>query len=870
MMRTDTPHTTTYLKDYTPYPFELLGVQLNFDIHDGYTIVESTIDFKRIEHTADHLYLNGEDLDLIALKINGKDWDRYEQTPQGVTIDFGNLDQFTLSIITKIVPEKNTYLEGLYKSGDTYCTQCEAEGFRRITYFPDRPDVLTTYTVRIEADKSLYPVLLSNGNKTESSECGNNRHCTIWHDPHPKPCYLFALVAGNLTHIHDTFTTMSGRNVDLYIYVRPGDEGQCDHAMRSLKNAMRWDEEVYGLEYDLDLFNIVAVSDFNMGAMENKSLNIFNTALVLAAQETATDLDFQRVESVIAHEYFHNWSGNRVTCRDWFQLSLKEGLTVFRDQEFSADMNSAAVQRIDDVIHLRRHQFPEDASPLAHPVRPDNYIEINNFYTMTVYEKGAELIRMTRNILGPELYRKATDLYFTRHDGQAVTCDDWIACMEETSGYDLSQFKLWYAQAGTPEVEYKGNYDEKTKEYTVHLTQNIKDTPGQKNKAPMHIPISFCLLGRNGKELIPSTVLDLKEREQSFTFCDIPEHPTPSILRGFSAPVKLNTDLSEEDLSFLMVHDTDGFNRWESGQNFMIKTIKSMAKTGSKSPSEEFLHAYEKTLSSLFDKDTDMALLARALTIPDISTIAQHFEVIDPDMLHAARHNMLTAIKRNFKPILIKAYKAMHPGGKDFEITSEAMGRRALNNTLLSIITCTGGTGCAGLAKDHYDNANTMTDRLAALSALSHMDQPQRKDVIDDFYTQFENYPLVIDKWFAVQAASSRQNTVSELLELAKHAAFNNKNPNRARALYAGFAMNNPLRFHSNSGAGYEFLTEAIIELNTINPQIAARLLTPMREWRRYTPDRQEKMQACLNRILACPDLSPNVYEIVSKSLHAA
>jgi len=506
-MRTDTPK-TIYLKDYTPYPFKIHSLILNFDIHDGHTVVTATSEFERTDPSAEDIFLYGEELELLSVKIDGADVSEYEQTDTGIHIPCTS-DKFQLEIQTKIVPEENTRLEGLYRSGDTYCTQCEAEGFRRITYYPDRPDVLTIFTVRVEADKK-FPILLSNGNKTDEGDAEDERHFVTWHDPFPKPCYLFALVAGDLNHIHDTFTTKSGRDVDLYIYVRPGDEDQCDHAMRSLKNSMKWDEDTYGLEYELDIFNIVAVSDFNMGAMENTSLNIFNTALVLAHQETATDSDFMRVESVIAHEYFHNWSGNRVTCRDWFQLSLKEGLTVFRDQEFSADLNSRDVQRIDDVTHLRRYQFPEDAGPLAHPIRPDQYIEINNFYTMTVYEKGAEVIRMMRTILGAENYRKGTDLYFSRHDGDAATCDDFVKCMEDASGIDLTQFKLWYSQAGTPELTFSGNYDASEQTYSITLTQKTPDTPNQSGKKPMHTPVSIGLIGKNSqKDLIGTQILDL-------------------------------------------------------------------------------------------------------------------------------------------------------------------------------------------------------------------------------------------------------------------------------------------------------------------------------------------------------------------------
>ena len=899
-MRTEDPK-TIYLKDYRPYPFEIKHLDLTFQIFEGYSDVTAVTRFMRkAEENGISLFLHGEDLELLSLTIDGEKFEDYTVDDKGMTLN--NVPEaFTLAIKTRIKPEDNTRLEGLYKSDDTYCTQCEAEGFRRITYYPDRPDVLTTFTTRVEASKD-FPVLLSNGNRIDGGEIDEGRHFTVWEDPWPKPCYLFALVVGDLTHIHDTYTTGSGREVDLYIYVRPGDESQCDHAMDSLKRSMKWDEDVYGLEYDLDLFNIVAVSDFNMGAMENKSLNIFNTALVLAAQETATDLDFHRVESVIAHEYFHNWSGNRVTCRDWFQLSLKEGLTVFRDQEFSADHHSRAVQRIDDVTHLRRLQFPEDAGPLAHPIRPDNYIEINNFYTMTVYEKGAEVIRMTRTLLGEENYRKATDLYFSRHDGQAVTCDGWLACMEEASGVDMSQFKLWYSQAGTPEVHFKGTWNKEAQSYTIELYQQTPDTPGQTNKKPMHIPVTLGLLypsrhpersegsqspytGADPSSQAPQdgndVILHLTEAKQSFRIENVPEEPIPSILRHFSAPIRLKADFSDEDLAFLMVHDNDGFNRWEAGQNFALRILDNVIssegeKSGSKSQDSSadafgmtaFLECFGDLIERTSAQDADKALMARMLSIPDITRIAQEQDIVDPDIIHKARNALLAAIKRNHKPALEKLYKANRTAA-DFSIAPEAVGQRALQNACLSLLTATNGTGCAKLAKAQYDEANNMTDRVAALGRLSDNKNEQRPHAFEDFRARFHDYPLVMDKWFSMQAISTRPGALEDIKALAAHDDFNIKNPNRVRSLYAAFAMNNPLLFHAADGSGYDFLTDAIIQLNTINPQIAARLLTPMREWRRYTQGRQEKMQECLKKILDTPNLAPDVFEIATKSLNA-
>lgn len=862
-MKTDTPK-TIYLKDYKPYPFKVHEVHLNFDIHDGHTIVTATSRFERLSDNAKDVFLNGENLELVGVKIDGVSTDDYSVDDKTLRIPTPS-DMFTLEITTKIEPEKNTRLEGLYNSGGTYCTQCEAEGFRGVTYYPDRPDVLSVFTVRVEANER-YPVLLSNGNKKDAGKIDGGRHFVEWHDPFPKPCYLFALVAGDLTQIADTYKTASGKDVELYIYVRPGDEDQCGHAMESLKKSMKWDEDVYGLEYELDMFNIVAVSDFNMGAMENTSLNIFNTALVLAAQETATDQDFMRVESVIAHEYFHNWSGNRVTCRDWFQLSLKEGLTVFRDQEFSADLNSRDVQRIDDVTHLRRMQFPEDAGPLAHPIRPESFIEINNFYTMTVYEKGAEVIRMIRTIVGAENYRKGTDLYFSRHDGQAVTCDDWVKAIEDASGFDLSQFKLWYSQAGTPEVAFSGEYDADAKAYRVELSQTLPATPNQDIKKAMHIPVSVGLLGANGSDIVEAQVLHLKEEKQSFTLNGVNESPIPSVLRGFSAPVKLHTKLSNSDLTFLMLNDSDGFNAWEAGQQLYLRMLNHMIDEGVKDVCPRFMEALGTLIEKGADESADKALLARALTLPSIAFIGQQRSKIDPDAIYKARQALLATIKREHRKILDRLYKDNAPSGA-FEITPKAMGQRALRNTLLGVLSSTYGTGCAKRAKAHYDDADNMTDRVAALSVISDINQPQRNEAFDDFYTRFKDYPLVVDKYFGLQAGAVRQDIIENLNALRGHNDFNIKNPNRVRSLYAAFAMNNPVSFHAADGSGYTFLTDAIIELNAINPQIAARLLTPLREWKRYTADRQAHMKASLERILATENLSPDVFEIASKSL---
>jgi aminopeptidase N len=871
-MRTDTSKTpqTIYLKDYTPAPFLAKKTVLRFQLFEGKTIVTSTVDYlKNPAGNSQDLILNGDHQTVVDVLLNGLPFSDY-------VLENGNMiianaasiagGEFALTITSEIDPANNTALEGLYQSQGNYCTQCEAEGFRRISYFQDRPDVLSVFSVRIEADKALYPVLLSNGNLVAEGELEGGRHFTEWFDPFPKPCYLFALVAGNLVHIADSFTTMSDRKVDLRIYVRPGDETQCDHAMESLKKSMRWDEETYGREYELDRFNIVAVSDFNMGAMENTSLNIFNTALVLAQQETATDADFMSVEGVVAHEYFHNWTGNRVTCRDWFQLSLKEGLTVFRDQEFSADMNSRAVQRIDDVNTLRRMQFSEDASPLAHQVQPDSFIEISNFYTTTVYEKGAELIRMQHTLLGAATYRKATDLYFTRHDGQAVTCNDFVQCMADASGRDMTQFFLWYKQAGTPTLQVSSHFDATQQRYTLRFKQSQADTPNQTNKQPLHIPIALGLLNAQGNEILPTQVLEMTKREQSFSFDGIASRPVPSILRRFSAPVKLVTDLSDEDLRLLQIYDTDGFNKWEAGQTLALRNVERVM-ADSQADISTFIEDFGNLIAQGLDTKTDKALLARALSLPEISVIAQNQTVIDPAAIDQARTLILTAIKRAHKDALAKLYDANTDDGT-FAITPDAMGRRALRNVVLELLTVTKGTGCAARAKAHYFNANNMTDRVAALASLADSTQPEREEVFNHFYQTYQQYPLVVDKWFKLQAMGNRDSSFEDFAKLRQHPEFNIKNPNRVRSLYTAFSLYNPVKFHDPSGRGYALQRDVIIELNAINPQIAARQVNPFREWKRYTPQLQVHMQAALQAILDTPNLSNDVFEVVSKSLN--
>ena len=856
---------TIYLKDYTAPAYKTQHIALSFQLFEEKTIVKSEVQYLKNAESASHtLVLNGQDQTLISVELGGVPFKDYTLADEKMTISNAG-DAFTLTITTEIDPAANAALEGLYKSQGNYCTQCEAEGFRRITFFQDRPDILTTFSVRIEADKTHYPVLLSNGNLVEAGELANGRHFTAWNDPFPKPCYLFALVAGKLERVADTFTTMSGRQVDLHIYVRAGDEGQCDHAMQSLKKSMQWDEETYGREYQLDLFNIVAVSDFNMGAMENTSLNIFNTKLVLAHQETATDADFMSVEGVIGHEYFHNWTGNRVTCRDWFQLSLKEGFTVFRDQEFSADLNSRAVQRIDDVDRLRSLQFSEDASPLAHAVQPDSFIEISNFYTTTVYEKGAEIIRMQHTLLGAETFRKATDLYFERYDGHAVTCNDFVQCMADASGRDMSQFFLWYKQAGTPTLSVTTQYHAAQKQFTLTFKQSQPDTPNQTHKKPLLIPVAVGLLDAQGHETHPTQILEMTEREQSFTFNQVSARPVPSILRSFSAPVKLITDLSDDDLRLLQLKDTDGFNQWEAGQTLALRTIaRVMADPAA--DITQFVADFGAMITQGLHHTGDQALLARALTLPAISVIAQSQTEINPAAIDHARSHILKAIKREHKEALERLYEANANTG-EFSITPLAMGRRALQNIVLELLTVSNGTGCAARAKAHYFAADNMTDRVAALACLSDSTKVERDEVFADFYNRFKGYQLVVDKWFTLQAMANRDSIFDDFAALRSHPEFNIKNPNRVRSLYSAFAINNPVKFHDPSGKGYAVLRDAIIELNAFNPQIASRLVTPFREWKRYTPELQVHMQAALQAVLDSGHLSNDVFEVVSKCL---
>ena len=774
-----------------------------------------------------------------------------------------------------IAPEANTALEGLYRSSSMFCTQCEPEGFRKITWYPDRPDVMARFRVRIEADKSKYPVLLSNGNPAAEGELPDGRHYAEWDDPFPKPSYLFALVAGDLRFIEGGHTTPTGRDVRLRIYVEPENIDKCEHALRSLVNAMRWDEDKYGREYDLDVYNIVAVNDFNMGAMENKGLNIFNSKFVLAKPDTATDQDYLGIEGVIAHEYFHNWTGNRITCRDWFQLSLKEGFTVFRDQEFSADMGARGVKRIDDVRLLRAHQFAEDAGPMAHPIRPASYIEINNFYTVTVYEKGAEVVRMQANLLGSETFRDATDLYFERHDGEAVTTEDFVRCMADASGMDLGQLQHWYDYAGTPQVGVSGDYDAERSTYTLTFVQSVPDTPGQTNKPPFLIPVVTGLVGSDGRDLAvrlddatdaaTQHTLRLTDAQQAFVFHGVDSEPVPSLLRGFSAPVKLQFDYSDEQLMFLMAHDSDGFNRWDAAQTLARRVLLQLAADAAAGRALEvptgLVDAFARALA---DEDGDPALLAEVLSLPSLGYLGDFMDTVDIDALHSAREAVRMAIGRQLREPLESAYRRLD-SDEAYAPEPGQIGRRSLKNRALYYLAA--GGAADALCLEQYDRRHNMTDVMAAMALIVDGDHPQRAAVLADFEQRWREDALVMDKWFAVQASSSRPDTLDRVRELMRHPAFSMRNPNKVRSLIGAFANGNPVRFHAVDGSGYAFLRDQVLALDPENPQIAARLLRALSRWRRYDAERQQAMQAALQAVLDAK-VSKDVFEIAAKSLN--
>jgi len=870
------------LADYTPPAFLIDTVALDFYLRDGETRVTSTLKGRRNPQSDDAsgiLELDGQDLRLLSIALNGTAVSDADYRIEGDKLFLSGVpDSFTLETVTAIEPEKNTALEGLYMSEGMYCTQCEAEGFRRITYFPDRPDVMAIYTTRLEADAERFPVLLSNGNLVESGTLDGGRHFAVWNDPFPKPSYLFAAVAGDLACVRDSFRTMSGRDVELRIYVEHGNEHLTAHTMDSLKRSMKWDEERFGLEYDLDLFMIVAVSHFNMGAMENKGLNIFNSKYVLADPATATDADYERLEGIVAHEYFHNWTGNRVTCRDWFQLSLKEGLTVFRDQEFTSDTHSRGVKRVADARMLRSVQFPEDAGPTAHPVRPESYLEINNFYTVTIYEKGAEVIRMIHELLGAEAFRKGMDLYFERHDGQAVRCEDFVAAMEDASGIDLGQFRLWYSQSGTPELEVDLEHDPEARTARLKVRQILPPTPGQPKKKPMLIPLSMALIGADGQALplelrgdnsgaAPAArVLPVNAEEQEFVFENVAERPVPSLLRGFSAPVRLRTNRNAADDCFLFRHDDDSFARWDAGQNYLTRAMIAAAEKGTATQvlGDEFLDAVAEILN---DPAIEPAFAAELLTLPGETVLADAMLPADPDAIHAARNVARREIGQRHAKLFRTLYDRLSGAFAPEDMSTGAMGARALKSVALGYLVAGGGEAERALAASQAAVATTMTDSMAALQALNNVACPEREAAMSAFHDRWIDTPLVLDKWFTLSATSALPGTLDTVKGLLEHPKFDIGTPNRVRAVIGAFASGNPIHFHAADGSGYSFVTDQIIRLDALNPQVAARLVTPLTRWKRYDEARQRMMRDCLARIKRHPGLSPDVTELVAKGL---
>jgi aminopeptidase N len=874
-----------YRKDYRPPDHLVDTVELTVQLHDTFALVDATLHVRRREGADPNapLQLDGEALELVAIDIDGAalSADAYAQGDRRLTIPQVP-ERFVLHTTVRIDPAANTELSGLYLSGETYCTQCEAEGFRRITFFPDRPDVMARYTTRIEADRARCPVLLSNGNRIAEGELPAGRHFVVWEDPFPKPSYLFALVAADLRCHAGTFTTASGRNVRLEIWVEPANIDSCEHALASLQKAMKWEEERFGREYDLDIYMIVAVGDFNFAAMENKGLNIFNAKYVLARPDTATDEDYEDIEGVIAHEYFHNWTGNRVTCRDWFQLTLKEGLTVYRDESFTADMTSAAVKRIHDVRLLRTSQFAEDRSPNAHSIRPESYIEMNNFYTVTVYNKGAEVVRMYETLLSREGFRRGMDLYFQRHDGQAVTCDDFRAAMADGNGADLQQFGRWYTQAGTPVVRASGTWSSGERRFTLTLRQEAPEVGG-KGFAPLHVPVAVGLLGPDGSDLPlhprdpavrvngTTAICELRDTETTFAFEDVSVEPVPSLLRGFSAPVKLLVDRSRDDLEFLAAHDGDAFNRWDAGQTLatsvMLELVAARKAGHPLAVPEGLVAAFGRVLA---DPALDGSLKSLMLTLPDERVLGQEMHPVDVDGLFEVREHLRAALADAHASAWRRVFAATAPRG-GYGSDRASIARRRLHHTALGYLAHRSDPGAqneaTALAQALYDRADNMTDRQAALVRLVEAGEPARSYALDDFYARFRHDPLVIDKWFSVQALSTRPDALDRVRALTAHPDFTLKNPNRARSLLGVFSVRNQVRFHSPDGGGYRLLTDKILELDRINPQVAARLVGALGHWRHFDAPRTERMREELERIVGTEGLSRDVYELASKAL---
>lgn len=871
----------TFLADYLVPNYLVDNVALYFDLGRAETTVRSVLSMRRnpLGQGGDCV-LDGEKLTLKSIKIDGRELqgNEYLRTDKALLISKVP-EQFDLEIEVLIHPDKNTALEGLYHSGRLLCTQCEAEGFRRITYYPDRPDIMAVFTVSIEAEKADWPIMLSNGNLEQKGQLENGRHWVSWHDPHPKPSYLFALVAGDLHIQKDSFVTTSGRKVALEIYVDVENSHKCDHALMSLKQAMKWDEERYGREYDLDIFMIVAVNDFNMGAMENKGLNIFNSACVLASPETATDRDYYRIQSIVGHEYFHNWSGNRVTCRDWFQLSLKEGFTVLRDQQFSADMNSAAVQRIEDVNQLRSMQFSEDAGPMSHPVRPSSFIEISNFYTVTIYEKGAEVVGMIKTIVGDIGFRKGTDLYFDRHDGQAVTTDDFVKAIEDANRVDLTQFKRWYSQAGTPQLNIATEYDSTGQRYTLTINQHCEATPGQRHKEAFHIPVALGLLDKKGNiiqvqldgeaasNVSETRILSVKESKQQFVFINVPSEPVLSFLRGFSAPVKVNLPRTNKELTFLMANDSDSFCQWDAGQQLLINVLLQLAEKTSKGSAlslptelvEQFGKLLKRGLSS-------PALAAKMLELPSENYLAGQKKPADVDAIHIARSYMKRELALSLKEDFSILYTALNTTDK-YQFDAAEMAKRSLKNICLDYLVSTGDPMQAQRCLKQMKQSDNMTDTMSGLAVLVEHQGPEREHALRAFYEQWKGDRQVVDKWLAVQAQSSLKDTLLRVKSLMSHPAFNITNPNNVRSLIGQFCRNNAVNFHAIDGSGYQFLVEQILILDKLNPQIASRQMGAFNSWQQYDKKRQGMMRAALEKIAKQTDLSADVYEIVTKYL---
>ncbi|PMN65620.1 aminopeptidase N [Enterovibrio norvegicus] len=861
-----------YRKDYTAPDFTITHIDLDFDLLDSHARVTAKSQVKQTVAGADSMILDGDGLTLKKIEIDGKAWTHYSETTEGLILS-QLPKKFELLIETDIDPVGNTSLEGLYKSDGAYCTQCEAEGFRRITYYPDRPDVLAKFTTTITADKSAYPVLLSNGNKVGEGDTDNGRHWVKWEDPHAKPSYLFALVAGDFDLLSDRYTTRSGRDVALEIFVDKGNLGRATHAMTSLKNSMKWDEDRFDLEYDLDIYMIVAVDFFNMGAMENKGLNVFNSKYVLANSDTATDTDYLGIEAVIGHEYFHNWTGNRVTCRDWFQLSLKEGLTVFRDQEFSSDLGSRAVNRIGNVRIMRGPQFAEDCGPMAHPIRPEKVIEMNNFYTLTVYEKGSEVIRMMHTLLGETNFQKGMTLYFERHDGTAATCEDFVKAMEDASGVDLVQFRLWYSQSGTPELTVTSTFDETQQTFSLTVKQFTPATADQKEKQALLIPFDVELYAADGNVIElqcngnpVGNVLHLTQNEQTFTFQNVSENPVISMLREFSAPVKLNYDYSDEELAFLMVHARNEFARWDAGQMLLAKHIKAnvvrIQQGDAFSLPDDVLDAFRGVLLS---KELDAALIAEVMTLPSENEIGGWFDVVDVDAIHQVRDAIKHAFADAFNDELSAIYHTLRQ--ERYTIVHDAMGKRSLRNVCLSYLAL--NENADALVSEHFNQSNNMTDTAAALAAANHAELDCRQSLMDTFSDKWTHDGLVMDKWFMLQGTNPAGDALENVKAQMEHAAFSLKNPNRTRSLVGAFCNNNPVHFHAKDGSGYKFLSDILIQLNESNPQVASRLLDPLLKLKRFDEERQRLMREQLERLAALDKLAKDLYEKINKALEA-